>query len=224
MQAGRAMGRALSAAAWTVLAVACDAAGPRLRVDGAQAGRPAVVEEPALALADLRCEHEAEPLDLDTRVPRFSWKLAALDPTRRGLAQSAYRILVASSAAVLAEERGDLWDSGRVESRETVDVEYAGRALRSFEHAWWQVRAWDQDGVASAWSAPARFGMGVLDPADWRARWIGFDAPLAAGRTVPDLGAAGWIRSAGGERELVLRRRFELAGPADPLAVLVIAA
>jgi len=175
-------------------------------------------------VAELRCEHEAEPLDLDTSAPRFSWKLAALDLARRGLAQSAYRILVASSEAALGEEHGDLWDSGRVGAPETVDVAYAGRLLRSFERAAWKVQVWDQDGVPSAWSAPAHFGMGVLDPSEWHAGWIGFDAPLAAGPAVPDLGDARWLRAASGEHEIVLRRRFELAGPPDPLAVLVISA
>jgi alpha-L-rhamnosidase len=224
--AGRDSGRALAAAALALLTAACERAQSTLALPAAPvaAQEPARPHAPSLSVAGLRCEHHDEPLALDTSAPRFSWKLAALDPARRGLAQSAYRVLVASSDALLAEGRGDLWDSGDVSTNETVDVVYAGRTLRSFERLAWKVQVRDQDGVASQWSAPAHFGMGVLDPADWQARWIGFDAPLAAVRAVPGLGAAGWIRAAGGEREIVLRRRFELAGAAGANAVLVLAA
>jgi alpha-L-rhamnosidase len=176
-----------------------------------------------LVVAELRCEHHAEPLALDTRVPRFSWKLAALDESRRGLRQTAYRILVASSSAELASEHGDLWDSGRVDSRATVDIEYAGRALESFELAYWKARVWDQDGTPSAWSLPSRFGVGALSKSDWHARWIGYDAPLRSVRPVPDLGAARWIGSADEAREVALRARFEVA-EIDANALVVLAA
>ena len=60
----------------------------------------------------LRCEYLTDPLNLDVASPRLSWKLEATD--RRGVAQSAYQIVVASSPELLAQEKGDLWDSGRV--------------------------------------------------------------------------------------------------------------
>ncbi|HET6897346.1 MAG TPA: glycoside hydrolase family 78 protein, partial [Vicinamibacteria bacterium] len=36
----------------------------------------------------------------------------------------------------------------------------------------WQVRVWDGAGRASAWSAPAWWEMGLLEPGDWKASWI----------------------------------------------------
>src|SRR5271157_2653004 len=63
---------------------------------------------------DLRCEYRANPLGVDTLAPRLSWKLAVADPTARGLGQSAYQVLVASSEALLTRNQGDLWDSGKV--------------------------------------------------------------------------------------------------------------
>ncbi len=63
---------------------------------------------------DLRCEYRVNPLGLDTPAPRVSWKLEAANPAARGLGQSAYRILVASSEALLMRNQGDLWDSGKV--------------------------------------------------------------------------------------------------------------
>src|SRR5262245_25644350 len=110
------------------LAAGCEPGGRALEAPAAPVapaqGPTPVPAAPSLGGRELSCEHEREPLDLDTPAPRFSWKLAAIDPARRGMRQGAYRILVASSADELAGERGDLWDSGRVASAETVDVEY----------------------------------------------------------------------------------------------------
>jgi alpha-L-rhamnosidase len=123
--------------------------------------------------ARLRCEYLANPLGIDVRVPRLSWILQANDPADRGQKQTAYQVLVASSAERLASDQGDLWDSGRVVSDATLQVEYAGKPLSSRMRCHWKVRAWDRDGRASAWSAAAVWEMALLEPADWKAKWIG---------------------------------------------------
>jgi len=151
----------------------------------------------ALTVRELSCEHRRDPLGVDAQPPRFGWKLEARDPSARGLAQSAYRLLVASSPGVLESGVGDLWDSGRTASGATVDVAYAGRALGSNRHAWWKVQVWDQDGNASRWSAPARFSTGLLAPADWSAEWIGFDAPARRSAEAQRFEGARWIWFAG---------------------------
>lgn len=127
---------------------------------------------------DLRCEYREAPLGIDATVPRLSWRLQAKEDVR-GLQQSAYQVRVASSAALLEQGRPDLWDSGKVESDRTFQVEYAGRPLSSRSRCYWQVRVWDQDGRASDWSEPSLWTMGLLDPEDWQAEWIGYDAAYA---------------------------------------------
>lgn len=67
---------------------------------------------------------------------------------------------------------GDLWDSGRVEGRETVQVEYDGKPLTSGRKVFWKVRTFDSDGLPSPWSDTAIFEMGLLEPRDWMGRWI----------------------------------------------------
>jgi len=67
---------------------------------------------------------------------------------------------------------GDLWDSGRVEGRETVQIEYDGKPLISGRRVFWKVRSFDSDGLPSPWSEPAIFEMGLLEPRDWKGRWI----------------------------------------------------
>ncbi len=89
------------------------------------------------------------------------------------MTQSAYEIEVASSAANLAADKADLWDSGRVTGAQQNQIVYEGKALASREQAFWKVRIWDQSGAPSAWSAPATWTMGLLERGDWSAQWIG---------------------------------------------------
>ncbi len=119
---------------------------------------------------ELRCEFSAEPLGVDAPQPRLFWKLESSD---RGARQSAYQILVASSGKNLARDHGDLWDSGKIASDETLHLRYAGKPLASAQTVFWKVRAWDADGKASPWSQPTTWTMGLLTNADWQAKWIG---------------------------------------------------
>lgn len=127
---------------------------------------------PAGTAADLRCEHRTDPCGIDVPSPRLSWRL--LDD-RRGAAQTAYQVVVASRREMLEEGRGDLWDSGRVASPECVAVPYAGAPLASDRRYWWKVRVWGAGGGAGPWSEPATFLTGKLRPGDWRGVWIGAD-------------------------------------------------
>jgi hypothetical protein len=117
----------------------------------------------------LRCEYRENPLGIDSPQPRLSW---VLESDQRGEVQTGYQILVASSTNLLAKNEGDLWDSGRVNSDQTLGVNYNGKSLTSARQVFWTVRVWDKSGHASAWSAPASWTMGLLNPADWQAKWI----------------------------------------------------
>src|SRR5204863_5295881 len=79
----------------------------------------------------------------------------------------------------------------------TTDIEYRGLPLAFGSVAHWKVRVWDGDGRASAWSAPATFSVGPLDAADWKAQWIGWDAPLESSDHRLGLEGAHWIWTAG---------------------------
>ena len=125
---------------------------------------------------DLRCEYLRNPLGIDANAPRLSWKLQTMRSNERGLQQSAYQVLVASTAEALRREQNDLWDSGRVNSDQSIHVPYAGKALQSRMKCWWKVRVWDKHGHVSAWSEPAFWSMGLLKQDDWNgAKWIGLD-------------------------------------------------
>src|SRR6202047_1016061 len=88
----------------------------------------------------LLCEAMQEPLGIDITSPRLSWRL---QDSRRGAKQAAYEIRVASSAESLAQDHADVWDSGRVDSDQSVSVLYGGPAVESQRRYYWQVRVWD---------------------------------------------------------------------------------
>jgi hypothetical protein len=123
----------------------------------------------AMTVGSLVCEHRENPLGVDVSHPALNW---ILQSNRRGDGQTAYQILAASSRSLLDRNHGDLWDSGRVDSDETIQIPYAGKPLKSAEQVFWKVRAWDARGKASPWSEPATWTMGLLDATDWRAKWI----------------------------------------------------
>ena len=125
-----------------------------LLLAGCPSRRPSEV-----VVAGLRCEQIVDPLGVDAPQPRLSWQLQS---EQRGQLQTAYQVLAASGLERLARDEGELWDSGRVASEETLGVLYQGRPLQSSQQIFWKVRVWDRIGRASAWSAPATWTMGVL--------------------------------------------------------------
>lgn len=133
----------------------------------------------ALRATELRCEWAIDPLGLGEPAPRLTW---IVESSRRGERQSAYRVLVATTPEALEADRGDLWESGRVDQSQSRAV-YAGAPLRSGTICHWKVMAWDRDGVPGPWSAPARWEMGLMEHADWVAAWI--DAASIASEGVP---------------------------------------
>ncbi len=140
----------------------------------------------------LRCEYRIDPFGIDVARPRLSWILEAATATQRNLKQSAYHILVASSRDHLEKDDGDLWDSGKVASASSIQIEYNGKSLPSRMDAWWKVKVWDQVGKSTAWSEPATWSMGLLDPEDWQAKWIGLDG---GAEKAEEMTGAHWISS-----------------------------
>ena len=117
----------------------------------------------------LLCEYETNPLGLDVPHPRFYW---VLHSEKRGEVQSAYEILVASDEKNIKADIGDMWESGKVDSDQSVHIVYAGKELQSGQKYFWKVRVWDKDGEVSHYSQLQTFEMGFLKPGDWKAQWI----------------------------------------------------
>jgi alpha-L-rhamnosidase len=127
----------------------------------------------SLSIADLKCEYATNPIGLDIKRPNFSWEV---ESEVRGVMQSAYQILIADSPEKLAEEDGNVWNSGKVSTSRAAGISYKGIGLVSGERYYWKVRIWDSHGVVSDYSKPAFFEMGLLNEEDWKAIWVGYPA------------------------------------------------
>ena len=149
-----------------------------LLMSGCESGR-------RILLKDLRCENLENPVAIDNTHPHFSWKIETDGQTMR---QAYFEIQVATDSSLLAQGKADLWNSGKVESSASVMVPYRGKELRSSVLAYWKVRVWDNKGESSDWSPINRFGIGLLDKAEWQGKYIG----------MPD------------EKNPMLRKKFEL--------------
>jgi alpha-L-rhamnosidase len=125
-----------------------------------------------------------------------------INSDRRGEVQTAYQILVASSPELLKANGGDLWDTGKVRSDQSINVRYGGSLLRSRQRCFWKVRTWDREDQATAFSGSASWETALLSPADWKAVWIGF--------------TPGWTG-----RALYFRSLFEVAKPVERARVYV---
>ncbi len=146
---------------------------------------------------DARCEYLKDPLGIDEMKPRLSWKLNAVDPQERGQHQTSYRILAADSQTKLDRNIGDLWDSGEVKSDQSLHVMYQGTPLQSGMECYWKVRVRDQNNELSSWSTSGRWTVGLLEPSDWSAKWIGTDQQYVKfnGVTPPETHLADpWLR------------------------------
>ncbi len=122
-------------------------------------------------VTDLRCEHLSDPLCVDTGAPRLSW---CTQTSESNWIQSAYRVIVSSTEKGVQSDMGDLWDTGKMKTSESIDIVYRGRWLNSNEECFWKVQTWDSSGHASSWSQVGKWEMGLLSPQDWgSSQWIG---------------------------------------------------
>ena len=119
---------------------------------------------------NLKTEYQNNPLGLDTPQPRFSWQI---NESHRNVRQTAYQILVGSDPALLDNDEGDIWDSGKIGSGQSVHVPYPGPPLHTGQRCYWKVRTWDQEDNASDYSITAFWEMGLLSGDDWKGSWIG---------------------------------------------------
>ncbi len=172
----------------------------------------------SLAPVHLRCEALVDPIGIGTPSPTLSWKLEAVNKNDRNLSQTAYRIQVGR-----APGKGDLWDTGRVESDATYGIQYAGEPLKSGQPCWWRVQVWDQAGVASGWSKPATWSVGLLNPSDWQAEWIGYDAPAQVEQRQDSFYGASWIWDQGGEKNITATRTFTVEPGFEEAAIWITA-
>lgn len=157
---------------------------------------------------ELRCEFQENPLGIDVTAPRFSWQLG---DSSRGSVQTAYQVVVATNLKRLSPDEADIWNSGRIESDQSHLVVYNGPALESGTRYYWAVRTWNENDRPSAFSSPAWWETGILEDAEWKAKWIG------NGVSIPEpLNHGKWIWSKTSivvNKPVYFRKKFQVDDP-----------
>jgi Alpha-L-rhamnosidase N-terminal domain./Bacterial alpha-L-rhamnosidase. len=118
---------------------------------------------PQLSVKNLLCDNLVNPIGIDNKQPRFSWQLQSAN---RNVMQTAYELVITTS------DKKTVYSSGKVNSGQSVHIPYAGKALEPAKRYLWRVRVWDNTGKRSNWSETAFWETGLLEPANWQARWI----------------------------------------------------
>ena len=116
-----------------------------------------------MRIYDVTVEYQRNPLGLDVRVPRFSWKL---ESKKKACFQKAYQIQVSRLENF---QVCDCWDTGKVLSGDSIQVEYAGEPLEKFTLYYVRAKVWDEKGQESEWSDTAQFETAMLSCEDWSA-------------------------------------------------------
>ena len=116
---------------------------------------------------DLTVDHKTNPIGINNNQPRFSWKIIDAE---NNLMQKAYSLRVATDEKLSSSKI--VWQSGKIESDESILQPYKGPDLKSEQKYFWQVKIWDNKGKESKWSTTAFWEMGLLSKSEWKAKWI----------------------------------------------------
>lgn len=152
-----------------------------------------------LSLTNLRTEYKQNPIGIDVLKPRFSWEIVS---NERTVMQAAYQIRVAAEIDNLKSGKNLTWDTGKVQSDQSIHIEYNGQPLKSGQRLYWQVRIWDNKDQVPNWSDVAFWEMGLLDSSDWKAAWItpDIDEDITKSQPCPFL-----------RKEFTLNKKIQLA-------------
>jgi alpha-L-rhamnosidase len=124
-------------------------------------------------LMGLLCDNQANPVGLDNKSPHFSWQLSN---QQRDIVQTAYRVIVADNPELIKKNIGNIWDSKKILSDQSIQIAYGGKALATTKSYYWKVMVWNNKKGVSTWSKTASWQMGLPSHADWNgAKWIGYD-------------------------------------------------
>ncbi len=118
---------------------------------------------------NLTCEYIKNPLGIQSVKPRLNWQFIS---DNRNEKQTAYHILAASNPKWLEPGKADIWDTGKIISGNSIQIEYNGKTLSSGQRVWWIVRVWNAEDIPSKFSQPAYWEMGLLNENDWTGQWI----------------------------------------------------
>ena len=154
---------------------------------------------------NLQCEYLSNPLGIENVNPQLCWQLIA---RQRNVTQSAYRVLVADNPELLKRNTGNIWDSKKMTSGQSLQIVYGGRKLQPGKEYYWKVMVWDNQDNNSAWSKQAQWQMGLFDQKNWMgAQWIAYESMPDSLRIVPGIHGNGDKKLGPGKDILPLFRK-----------------
>ena len=165
--------------------------------------------DPLPAPTALKVEYEQSPNNIDPSTsPRFSWEI---DTQTRNRAQSAYRVIVASSKSAVQNRNGDVWDSGKVASSQCFNIPIGADSLSADTTYYWSVRVWDKADQSTSWSTPSQFTTALPAGSEsWSGDWIG--SPIASEDGNQDVHPAPLLRKEFSFNKKVESARLHVSG------------
>ena len=112
-------------------------------------------KQPLLLQDDILTEGKYEIAKVQSEIPLFNWIL-----DNRSQNTVAYQILVSSNREEINQDKGEVWDSGKVNTQKSSSV-YGGKTLQKNKVYYWKVRYWENEDLSSVYSEPQAF---VIDP------------------------------------------------------------
>ncbi len=160
------------------------------------------------------CENKVNPVGVETSGLRFSWIGKSAEHNAK---QTAYHMLVSSSLEKLNQNQGDIWDSKKIHSNQSILVKMPEEKLNAGTCYYFKVKIWDNKDNESDWSENGHFVTGLTNAEDWGdAKWIMKDKLDSSKRIVPGIHAPNysktWKKFESGMHDLpILRKDFELS-------------
>jgi hypothetical protein len=130
-------------------------------------------ESAELKVDNLTCNFTERSIGIDSSPPLLSWQIKS---NGKNIMQSAYRIVVAKNPDELLENNGTVWNPGKTDSNQSVNIKYEGRELKPGKRYYWKVKIWDENGRESSWSEISWWQTGLFSENDWQgAQWIAYE-------------------------------------------------
>ncbi|WP_217651527.1 family 78 glycoside hydrolase catalytic domain [Mariniphaga anaerophila] len=159
----------------------------------------------------LTVNFKENPVGINAKAPLFAWQIVS---SQYNVRQSAYRILVAETPEDLSGDNGSVWDSGKINSEESINIPYQGKALSAGNRYCWKVKIWDENGLESSWSEIQWWQNGLFSSKDWQgAKWVAAELLDEDLRLVPGIhGSGDDLGNKALQRPVVpqFRKQFEL--------------
>ena len=89
-----------------------------------------------VTVSNIRCESKQDPIGIEVHHPHLSWVINSME---RDVQQTAYHVLVADNPEKLKNNIGNIWDSKKINSSQSIQVLFKGKNLNSGSKYFWKL-------------------------------------------------------------------------------------